>query len=326
MSSALQQLYNPFKNLNGNTAEGIQVPSWYYERYKANPVLDKLFGGEIRPGLRPCTAAMISAVPGGGKTTLLLQYLSDLNLNGYKTAYFSNEQILPDLADMCNRLNINNVPLYHEKDVDIIIQTINENEYDVVAIDSFNGLTTTKVSKNKREYATVQLINRIWNYVDNPPCSMIMVVHALADGTGAKAGGSDLSHAVDLVMHIKKAPIKDNPYGVENVRELVVQKNRTGDLQMIAMQMTGNGYDFSNPLEMALSASAVKEDGRGAQRRERYEKIMNMFENDSKITLEGVIEFFNCSEPTARNDLRALETDGKIKKIGRGQSGWFEKV
>ena len=323
--SVLQQLKNPFVDLNWKTADQVEIPEILKTRYISGiSVLDELFGGKYNPGLEKCAGGMISAVPGGGKTTLFLQYLSALATQGYNVAIFSNEQSVLKLKKMCDRMSIINVPLVYEKDVDNIIKEVNDRNLDVILIDSFNGLTTKMIEKKKREYATVQLLNRVWDYKNYKPFSFFMCVHAQANGKGAKSGGSDLPHALDMVFHIEHG--EESKYGVEGVRVISSSKNREAELSNIALQMSGSGYDFSNPLEIVEDQPEEKTDGRSAEKNRRRDLILVHLQTNPQITMEEVIDLCQTNEINAGNDLRALVNEKILVKIGRGKTGFWKKV
>lgn len=328
MSSALTtvKIGEIFSEMNGLTGAEVDIPDFYYQRHKSGiECLDILFGGKDNPGIRPCTNIMLSAVRGGGKTTLLLQYLSALQKTGIKTAFISNEETVPEIAILSKRVDATDVPLFNMNDVDEIISMIDRDKLDVVVVDSFNGLTTKNDIKHKSRYALAALMKKVINYKEGHPCSLIKCVHAKADGSGEKTGlGSDASHMVHITMYIKRPKGKDNPYGLENVREIYTDKNRTGSEEKIALQMTATGYDFSNPLQPLEEEEET--DGRAVEKKKRQDAILQHLEAAGRITLEETVELSHCSEPTARLDLNALEGRKLIQKRGRGKSGFWEKV
>lgn len=328
--SALQQsnLGKIFAEYNGMTAEQVFIPPFFYTRHRSGiESLDVIFGGRENPGLRPCTNVMLSAVRGGGKTTMLIQLLSAYVDNGVKAAYISNEESIPEVSILCHRLGKTNIPLYNENDVDAIMSMIDQHKLDVIVIDSFNGLTTKRVDKKKSEYAIVQLMNRIADYKNGHPCSVIMCVHALADGSGAKTGvGSQLGHCLHMVMQIDKLEGKNNPYELDNVRKIYTDKNRTGQLEKMAFQLTSTGYDFTNPLQPVEEEKDEKSDGRSAEKNRRIDAILLKLLDSDKVTLEDVTNMNICSEQVARLDLKFLEDQKKAEKIGRGKHGYWQKI
>lgn len=328
MSSALQdlKLTSAFSEFNWKTADNVTIPDFFYNRHLTGVLhLDSLFGGPDTPGLRPCTNVMLFAERGGGKTTMLLQYLSLLAKAGKSVALFSNEQSIPDLAMTCKRIDATDVPLVNINDVDEIMRLIDERKLDIIAIDSFNGLTSKNVDKNKTKHALVALANKVTNYKQGHPCSLLVCYHALANGGGPKGGnGSDGQHICDIIVEIHKPKGKENPYGIEGVREILTTKNRTGAEHKIALQMTSTGYDFTNPLQPVEEETEV--DGRAAEKKRRHDVILLRLEDNPRITLEETVSLLGCSEPTARLDLKALEDQKLVVKVGRGKTGYYEKV
>lgn len=330
MSSALQdlKLTSAFSEFNWQTADNVTIPDFFYNRHLTGVLhLDSLFGGPDTPGLRPCTNVMLFAERGGGKTTMLLQYLSLLAKAGKSVALFSNEQSIPDLAMTCKRIDATDVPLVNINDVDEIMRLIDERKLDIIAIDSFNGLTSKNVDKNKTKHALVALANKVTNYKQGHPCSLLVCYHALANGGGPKGGnGSDGQHICDIIVEIHKPKGKENPYGIEGVREILTTKNRTGAEHKIALQMTGTGYDFANPLQPVEDEKEEKSDGRSAEKNRRIDAILLKLLDSDKVTLEDVTNMNICSEQVARLDLKFLEDQKKVEKIGRGKNGYWQKM
>lgn len=69
--------------------------------------LDLAAGGEFKPGFRPSSVTLLTAVPGGGKTTLALQAADSITQQGHVALYNTREQSLEDIKMSCERLGIN---------------------------------------------------------------------------------------------------------------------------------------------------------------------------------------------------------------------------
>jgi len=323
--SALQlaNLSDVFEEFNGKTAENVEIPDFFYRRHRSNlSVMDSLLGGSETPGFRPCTLALFAAQRGCGKTTILLQYLSSLAENGVKVAFFSNEETVPELAILAKRVAAShNVPLFSINDVNEILNCVQTNKFDVIVIDSFNGLDTEVVQKNKSTFALSAIINRMADYKNFHNFSALMCCHMNSEGNKIKIGGSDAEHSGHIVMTMTKA--EEGEFEVNGVRKILVSKNRTGKEEKLCLQMTSSGFDFENLHEPTELNSSV--DGRSAEKVKRFDKISDLVAQGSD-SLEQLVQALGVSEITVRNDLRSLESSGILKKTGRGKTSKWEKI
>jgi hypothetical protein len=78
--------------------------------------IDRVFGNGILPGC----AFTLTAQPGGGKTTLMLQIFEALARQGYKVGYASGEENRYQLAFNCRRLGVKELPIANQTEFDYI--------------------------------------------------------------------------------------------------------------------------------------------------------------------------------------------------------------
>lgn len=68
--------------------------------------LDEAAGGEHNPGFMPSSVTLLTAVPGGGKTTLALQAADAVTRSGNIALYNSREESLAKVKMTCERLGL----------------------------------------------------------------------------------------------------------------------------------------------------------------------------------------------------------------------------
>jgi DNA repair protein RadA/Sms len=68
--------------------------------------LDLAAGGEHNPGFMPSSVTLLTAVPGGGKTTLALQAADAITRSGHIALYNSREESLAKVKMTCERIGL----------------------------------------------------------------------------------------------------------------------------------------------------------------------------------------------------------------------------
>ena len=119
--------------------QDIVIPDIFYRRLKCGiQEFDSMFGSGLLPG----SSLTFTGQAGSGKTTALLQYMEALAGNGYNVGYASGEENKYQLAFTCKRLNVKSVNVANETDIDTLAASMED--FDVLVVDSFQALTTTK--------------------------------------------------------------------------------------------------------------------------------------------------------------------------------------
>lgn len=228
-----------FKSTGFDQLQNIIIPEAYNNRFSTGiDCIDELFGGSLMPG----STTIIGASPGVGKTTLLMQLFQSLKTNSDKhCGYISGEESIHQLAFNAKRLNVKNVVVANMNDVDHICDHFPN--FDVVAIDSFQCLTTKQVKgKTKtQQYA----ITKIVNTAQRTGTKVFVICHYTKDGK--IKGDATVLHAPDCLVNLYKGD--PEKYGSHSVRIIEVEKNRFGKTGQLALSMESSGYNFENPLE-----------------------------------------------------------------------------
>jgi len=284
----------------------IKIPAIFYNRYKTgDSKIDGMFGNGILPGC----AFTVTAQAGTGKTTMMLQICEALEKNGLRAGYASGEEDVTQLAFTCQRLNIKKVRVANETDVDELALAMED--LNILVIDSFQALSVNKDvhgnmnTRAKEEYITSTLIGK----AKQTECAIFFIMHLTKDG---KLKGSTLvPHSVDVNLQL----LHDAEQS-EQARIISFYKNRFGATKDFPADMTANGLIFSDSSYVA-PPKVSKQDKRKAE-------ILKM--DPPNITQKRVASVLNVSSSVAYVVLKELETEGKLKKFGRGSTAVFKKV
>lgn len=281
----------------------VTIPDVYYRRMKSGmEKLDALFGEGILPG----SSVTLAARAGLGKTTLVLQLLSNLCKQGYEVGYCSSEESVEQLAMTCKRLRIDNVKVCNESYVDSISKYMED--HDVIVVDSFQGLQKGNLRNRELEkYCIEKLVKR----AKETECAIIIICHNTKAGT--IKGSSLIIHSVDVNMSIE--PIKD---AEDNARKIVFQKNRFGPATSIECYIQYAGYDF----DTEVNSSPVT-GNKGKKKQELKKQILDLTED---LTVPVLCKKFGVTGVRAAYVLRELQMEGLIEKQGRGTDAKWTKI
>lgn len=284
----------------------IEIPSIFFNRFMTGITeLDQMFGEGILPG----SSFTLTAQPGCGKTTLLLQLCEALTANGYNVGYASGEENKYQLAFTCKRLNVKNVCIANETDIDMLAAATKE--FDVLVVDSFQALTASEdLNKNQLEKKAV---SKLVKAAKDNECALFFIMHLTQ--AGKLKGSTLIPHSVDVNMQI----LMDDE-GEDNQRIVDVYKNRFGPTQSYNATMTARGFEFSGKREV------VKAPNKKTRRAEREVQLQAILAMDPPfITKEGIMSKFGMTSSQAYLALRELQEAKKIVKYGRGASAVFKR-
>ena len=281
----------------------VTIPDVYYRRMKSGmEKLDALFGEGILPG----SSITLAARAGLGKTTLVLQLLSNLAKSGYEVGYCSSEESVEQLAMTCRRLRIDNVKVCNESYVDTVSRYMED--HDVIVVDSFQGLQKGNLRNRELEkYCIEKLVKR----AKETECALIIICHNTK--AGVIKGSSLIIHSVDVNMSIE--PIKD---AEDNARKIVFQKNRFGPATSIECYIQYAGYDF----ETEVNSSPVT----GNKGKKKQELKNNILALNEDLTVPMLCKKFGITGVRAAYVLRELQMEGVIEKQGRGADAKWVKI
>lgn len=293
------------KHTDFQKVEDINIPDIFYRKMKCNiSEIDSLFTDGFLPG----GTLTLTAAPGCGKTTLMLQILNGL-ADSYAVGYATGEENIYQLAYTSKRINCTKVPIANITNVDLLIQKTQE--LDFLVIDSFQSLTTSAKfnSREKEQYCVQELVKAA---KDNE-CTICFIVHLTK--TGVMKGSTLLPHTVDANLEIVPMEGYENDGG----RTIFFNKNRYGPCNTLNAFITLNGYDFSIKKESQEEASLAK----NKKKNKLYQNILDM---EGDITVAKIVEEIDVNVIKANTLLRELTQLGKIVKIGRGNEATWKIV
>lgn len=206
--------------------------------------LDRVLGGGLVPGM----VTLIGGDPGIGKSTLLLQALSNL-VAGRKVLYVSGEESAEQIALRARRLQLDagEMPLLAEISLEKILPVLRDDKPDVVVIDSIQTLYSDTLQSAPGSVAQVrECAAQLTRHAKASGMVMILVGHVTKDG--ALAGPRVLEHIVDTVLYFEG----DTHSSFRLVRAF---KNRFGAVNELGVfAMTDKGLRaVSNPSALFLS-------------------------------------------------------------------------
>ena len=214
--------------------------------------LNRVLGGGIVPG----SLVLIGGDPGIGKSTLMLQIMSEL-AGKYKVLYVSGEESANQIKLRADRLGLpaNDMMLYPETDMEDIRQQIADLAPDFVVIDSIQTMNEPSLDSMTGSASQVrEVTSELMKIAKMDAITVFVIGHVTKEGT--IAGPKILEHMVDTVLYFE---------GDEHhaYRILHSVKNRFGAANEIGMfEMVNNGLkEVTNPSAIFLDERLPKSTG-----------------------------------------------------------------
>lgn len=208
--------------------------------------LDRVLGGGLVKG----SVTLIGGDPGIGKSTLLLQMLSQLDVNtGIKSLYVTGEESQQQVGLRGQRLGLPlaGLRILTENHLEKIIHIASQEQPKVIVVDSIQTVYSDLLQSAPGAVAQVrECAAQLVRFAKQTGMALILVGHVTKDG--ALAGPRVLEHMVDTVLYFEG----DNSSRFRIVRAI---KNRFGAVNELGLfAMTEKGLkEVSNPSAMFLS-------------------------------------------------------------------------
>lgn len=229
IKSSSNNRYKTFTKISSKVEILDEVADTDYTRVSTEiKEFDRVLGGGLVPG----GVTLIGGDPGIGKSTLLLQTVSNLSKN-YKVLYISGEESSSQIKMRAKRLelDVKNVLVYGEIELEKIQNCLKEEKPDYVIVDSIQTLFSSQLTSAPGSVSQVKecasQLNRIAKEYGT---TMIMICHVTKEGE--LAGPRALEHIVDSVLYFEGD--KNNQY-----RMIRAIKNRFGALNEVGIFAMG---------------------------------------------------------------------------------------
>jgi len=162
---------------------------------------DRVTGGGLVPG----SAILIGGDPGIGKSTILLQAVSNLAQNNVNTVYISGEESVAQVRMRAERLGLSESPvaLASETNLRDILATLSRGKCpDVVVIDSIQTMYADTIESAPGTVAQVRTCaQELIRFAKKKNVCVLLVGHVTKDGQ--IAGPRVLEHMVDTVLYFE---------------------------------------------------------------------------------------------------------------------------
>lgn len=281
----------------------IQIPSYFDCRIATDVSdIDNFFNGGLIPG----TTCILTAPPGGGKTTLALQLASLYTDKGYKSGIASSEESVFQIAFNSKRLNIKNVEIANKTKLPDLLASLEQ--FKILFIDSFQGIRSP--NPEDAAHKEQQFIDAIILKAQQTGCFVGLICHHTKANT--MRGSNYIAHAVDMCMQIDLPEEDDDA----STRILVMSKNRFGPPNKMRCTLTSTGYTFNT------TASTPPTKTQKNSKTEFYRDILDIHPNP--ITLSRVMQIVGGDIFKAMTVLREMVLNDKLIKIGRGNQAVYE--
>ena len=214
---------------------------------------DRTLGGGIVAGL----AALVGGDPGIGKSTLLLQAVSQLALNGLKVLYVSAEESPRQTRMRAQRIGAlaEDLLLVSESNLELICGYIEEIQPVAVVVDSIQTIFNPDLQSAPGSVGQVrECAARLVSLAKRTGTAVFLVGHVTKEGT--VAGPRVLEHLVDTVLYLE-----GERHGV--FRILRAAKNRFGSTNEIGIfEMRDSGMvEVPNPSQVFLPDRNERREG-----------------------------------------------------------------
>ena len=162
--------------------------------------LDRVAGGGFVPG----SAILVGGDPGIGKSTLLLQAVARLALNGAKAVYVSGEEAADQVRRRARRLGLADAPvaLAAETSLEVILDGLKNETPDIAVIDSVQTLWSDQLTAAPGTVAQVRACaQELVRFAKKRNTVIVLVGHVTKDGQ--IAGPRVVEHMVDAVLYFE---------------------------------------------------------------------------------------------------------------------------
>ena len=269
--------------------DDLNIDNSLFQPMPTNTVFDKFVSNE--GGFLPGTNIMAAGAPGVGKTTILLELLSNLHQAGKKVLFISAEMSQIDMARYLQRFpNWGQLPIlflgdYVEQCPQQVVESALDQGWDLVLTDSYTEVNDTvkeacNLTRSKTEKWFLDLMiknNKALN--KSKKYTTFVTILQLSKG-GQFVGSNKLKHMTTSMLHL------DWEGGENGRRFMEFSKNRCGQVGKKLYFKIGQGVE----LDEARYARDLFNDELVAQEREQLEAEGDAFDRLFGLGAENVVE------------------------------------
>lgn len=193
---------------------------------------DRVLGGGVVEG----SLLLVGGEPGVGKSTLLMQVLSQLSRQGKRTLYVTGEESARQIKLRAQRLGADKdqVMVLAENAMDMVEEKFNQIQPDFAVVDSIQTMYRPDLASAPGSVSQVRESAAIlMRHAKTNGCAIFLVGHVTKEGS--IAGPRVLEHLVDVVLYFEGDHQRE-------YRLLRANKNRFGSVNELGLfEMTGEG-------------------------------------------------------------------------------------
>lgn len=240
---------NRFSSWTGGTSSLVKLSEVKGADYARDDTgiseLNRVLGGGLVRG----SVTLIGGDPGIGKSTLLLQTMSNMGCNA-EVVYVSGEESPQQVALRAERLGLGNagIELLPEIEMEKILHMLHQKNPSVVVIDSIQTIYSTTLQSAPGTVAQVrECAAHLTRFAKSKNVSLFLVGHVTKEGS--LAGPRVLEHIVDTVLYFEGE--QGSPF-----RMIRALKNRFGSVNELGVFSMGESglEEVMNPSSMFLTA------------------------------------------------------------------------
>jgi len=210
---------------DAKTHEPTRIPTALSE-------LDRVLGGGLVEG----SLVLLGGEPGVGKSTLLLQAVSQLAAQGATVLYVCGEESPAQIGLRAARLGIDadSILLLPQTDGELVERAASQHHPDIIIIDSIQTMRESEVESAPGSVSQVRATTaRLMRIAKERGITTLLVGHVTKDGS--LAGPRVLEHMVDTVLYFEG----DADYAFRLIRTVKNRFGPTGEIGIFEMGQTG---------------------------------------------------------------------------------------
>jgi DNA repair protein RadA/Sms len=205
---------------------------------------DRTLGGGLVPG----SLVLIGGDPGIGKSTLLLQAVAVLSLQGLKALYLSGEESPQQIKLRAQRLSVQSKDLYVLSGtcIEHLFERMDDLKPALLVVDSIQTMYTEALPSAPGSVGQVREVSaRLLNWAKKTGVPTFLIGHVTKDG--AIAGPKVLEHLVDTVLYFEG----DSSHAFRILRAVENRFGSTNEIGVFEMKDSGLS-EVSNPSRIFL--------------------------------------------------------------------------